>query len=96
MTTERARAHRSATHVTAPVRHGVDQPLVAQDADRAPGRRPGDLELVDDLALGWYPGIWLVLASPDPPPEDRRYLLIRGNRSNRVKLMSYVVLQPPM
>src|SRR5262245_22482304 len=34
-----------ASDVTSPVRHGVNQPFVAQHADSAPRRSPGDLEL---------------------------------------------------
>ncbi len=83
-----ALARRRAGHVATPVGNRVDQSLLAQHRHRAPRRRARDLELLDDLALGRYPRIRPVLTSPDPPPDDLRYLLVRGNRSNRVNPVS--------
>jgi hypothetical protein len=77
-----------AAHVAPPVGDRVHQALLAQYRHRAPRGRPRDLELLDDLALGRYSRIRPVLASPNPPPDDLRYLPVRGNRGNRVNPVS--------
>jgi hypothetical protein len=73
-----------ACYVATALRNGVDQPVIAQHADRPPCRGARNFELFDDFALGWYPGVWRVLAGFDPPPQDVRYLPVGRNRGKRI------------
>ena len=77
-----------ASYVAASVGNGVDQPFVAQHTHCASRRGPGDLELFDQLTLGWYPRIRLVLARGDAPTKDVRDLPVRRNRSDRVNTVN--------
>lgn len=52
--------------VAATLGHGVDQPFLAKHANGTPDRRTRNVELLDQLALGGYARIRLVLAGLDP------------------------------
>jgi len=82
---------RSAGHVAAAVRDGVDAPFVPQDGNGAARGGTCDLELLDQLALGGYPRIRPVLARADPPSQDLGYLPVRGKRRNRVNAVTALV-----
>jgi hypothetical protein len=75
-------------YVAATVGDRIDQPFLTQDSHRTPRRSPGDLELFNQLALGWYPSVRSVPARVDTPTKDLRDLPVRRNRGNRVNAVS--------
>ena len=81
-------ARRRAGHVATSVGNRVHQSFLAQYLDRPPRRRPRDLELLDDLALGRYARIRLIFTSANPPADDLRNLPVRRNWSDRVNPVS--------
>ncbi len=76
-------------HVRAPCRNRVDQPLLAQGSNRAPGRGPRDLVRLDKLTLGRDAGVRRILARQDPALDDRRYLPVGRHRAERVDPLSW-------
>ena len=64
--------------------NGVNEPLVAQHGDRPPRRGPGNLERLDELALGRDARIGLVLTGLDATPQDVRDLPVGRKRGNRI------------
>ncbi len=68
---------------------GIDESLVAQDADRASGRGARDLVGLDQLALGWDTGIGRVLTGQNPALEDVRYLSVGRYRGKRVNPVNW-------
>jgi hypothetical protein len=75
-------------YVAATVGDRIDQPFLTQDSHRTPRRSPGDLELFNQLALGWYPSVRSVPARVDTPTKDLRDLPVRRNRGDRVNTVS--------
>jgi hypothetical protein len=75
-------------YVAATVGDRIDQPFLTQDSHRTPRRSPGDLELFNQLALGWYPSVRSVPARVDTPTNDLRDLPVRRNRGDRVNTVS--------
>src|SRR5512146_2795987 len=78
-------------YVAPPVRDGVDEPFLAQHANRPARGRARDLELFDHLALSRYPHVRRILARGDAPPDDLRDLPIRWNRGDRVNTVIAVI-----
>ena len=73
-----------ARNIATALRNGVNEPFVAQHSDRPPRRGPGNLERLDELALGRYARIRRVLTGLDATPQNIRDLPVRRKRGNRI------------
>lgn len=73
-----------AGYVAPSLRHGVDQPLLAQRCDSAPCCGARDLERLYQFALGRDARVGRVLAGLDAPPQDAGYLPVGRKRGKAV------------
>ena len=77
-------SRRRAWRRSAPCLDRINEPLLAQGRDGAPGRRPRDLVRLNKLTLGRDAGVRRVLPGQDPALDDRRYLQVGRYGSERV------------
>ena len=78
-------SRRRAWRRSAPCLDRINEPLLAQGRDGAPGRRPRDLVRLNKLTLGRDAGVRRVLPGQDPALDDRRSQRPHGPRSPQIR-----------